>query len=60
MILIRIKPSVETRPLIQDSNPVSNPAGKRCSHNRRNKELGIKNKDLNLSEIGYTGIRNGF
>jgi len=26
----------------------------RCSHNRKNKELGIKNKDFNLSEIGYT------
>jgi len=26
------------------------------SHNKRNKELGIRNKDFNLSDIGYTGI----
>jgi len=28
----------------------------RRSHNRRNKELEIKNKNFNLSEIGYIGI----
>jgi len=28
----------------------------RCSHNKRNKEFGIRNKDFNLSEIGYMGI----